>query len=50
MVVFGASVPVSYEGTSDQFNKVKRQPKAVKPKTVTRAEGICWCASPRAPR
>lgn len=39
VVVFGASVPVSYEGTSDQFNKVKRQPKAVKPKTVTRAEG-----------
>lgn len=38
VVMFG-SVPVSYEGTSDQFNKVQRQPKAVKQKSVTRTEG-----------
>lgn len=38
VVMFG-SVPVSYQGTSDQFNKVMRQPKVAKPKNVTRTEG-----------
>lgn len=38
VVMFG-SVPVRYEGTSDKFNKVQRQPKVTKPKSVTRTEG-----------
>jgi hypothetical protein len=38
-VVLDTNVPVTYQGTSDQFNKVRRTPVVAKPKQATRTEG-----------